>query len=1489
MKLISKKKGAIIFLLSTLICSVCLFFGGIAFKASAEEEIIPTTGIFVPSDVQLSPSQIPEDSSSLVAGVKLSTTKEGGSISLKNKLIGRFSYAFEPIKEQGVLNLKNFDTVFTDESGASFTLRLSYGATNNASVIFNGVETGINYPINSNRYNNTTYANANGVYTPFQNGEISVVFDPDQMTIAVGTAGSESIVWDFSESINDGRDVKNTLDVFKRYNVKFVFSNYNGERCAALIRKINDCSLAGLILEGTGTPSIVADFTQHAIVRNTYTLPEALAGDLWDGELNTKVEVYGPTGELIAKNAKYFIPFTEGTYTVKYTAENERGVKGEKVYEINAYNPENIPEYTFTLDSNTFEKTQYFSGESIYVPVMKLNDGIYLSGSSIANIVVEYNGAVIGAYNKVPGGFNFKFNKKGVYEFTYDLNGKGTETYTVNVLERTNYLKSDLKEFYVLNENVDLRNAKIIIGDIEVDAEISVQYPNGTIYKNNFFQCTEIGQYKVTAKATYNGTKYVTEETFETNGTVADLFETGAGITAEFGKSSFTGKDGVLLTFAGGKLSTTYKNPIDITKYVNQTQENVDKNGEKIGTYSAAHTLDENNAIKEITAIPLVSISIDPASYGVAAAEEYYVHLTDALDPTNVLSIVFHRTDSAAWTYLRAKAGDQDYSGFNNNNNGKVTWAAANQKGDFFKAGRYGFGQGASFTGYINNFSAENQFVTIYYDNVKKQILAKPSNTTYTNWIACDLDDPSCCNGTPWNGFTSDKVYLSVESGTVNTATVTIPIYAIDGIQFNNEQVIYDQNPTLTVKKTNVKSIAGYSVKVPEAEAFDKFGNQLEVIAKAYEVDGDNLYDVKIKDGKFLTTKEGANAYKIVYTAIDVYGNRTDLTRYVDVFPNNYDDVAIEYMGSTIPEEYTSGITGAEIPVYSDVVVSNTVGGYTLSVTVTGPETLKVKNGKILPTAAGIYTVTHKVTDELGRVSNAISYTVDVAVAQDPIASSSVPAYFGFVRGNTYQLLDVYAVDYNQSTEPVKAEIWVDGELNTTGVFSKEKLVEAKDVGETNEKVVIEYKVNGKTVYSNGQELKFEVPLKTIYKTQDVKQGTQTRPRETYLLERYFATKDAQIINPGKDSLVLKPTVVGGLGSATFLSPLNSNNFQFKFDIADKKNGDYKAIEPTTSSIKISIINQTDVSKKVVLEFKYDEITKATKVYLNGNEMTGATTLSGLLTGQIASVLEIKYNAKSNVLSENNTKIEISKIVEYADGTAFEGFSENVYLMVEVTAVDGKVSSGIIVQEICAQPFPGGILYNDNYAPAIALNGSCGGSYSVGEKFTIPSATAYDVLSDVDARSLTVTVTNNGTPVTDVNGKTLNSVSATQEYVVELSQTGKYVITYNVKDARGGVMPKKEYVLTVRIDEAPVISAVEIKDTVKKGDEIKVPIPEVTFAEESQENTFYMVYVKPNNEYQWFVEGDVITAETTGTYRILFMAIDAYGNSSYVEYHVICY
>jgi len=281
--------------------------------------------------------------------------------------------------------------------------------------------------------------------------------------------------------------------------------------------------------------------------------------------------------------------------------------------------------------------------------------------------------------------------------------------------------------------------------------------------------------------------------------------------------------------------------------------------------------------------------------------------------------------------------------------------------------------------------------------------------------------------------------------------------------------------------------------------------------------------------------------------------------------------------------------------------------------------------------------------------------------------------------------------------------------------------------------------------------------------------------------------------------------------------------------------------------------------------------------------------LNGLLTGSFASQVEIKYNASRNTLTETNSKIEISEITTYSDGTAFEGFSKYVYLMIEVTSATDKQSNGIYICEINGQPFPGGILYNDTYAPSLALNGSCSGAYAVGESVTIPSASAYDVLSDVDATSVTVTVTNNGTPVTDVNGKTLNNVSANQEYVLTLNQSGNYVVTYNAKDAREGVMPKKEYLIIARIDTAPVISEVEIAKTVKKGGEIKVPIPEVTFAEDSEKNTFYMVYVKPNNEYQWFVEGDVITAETTGTYRILFMAIDAFGNSAYAEYEVVCY
>jgi hypothetical protein len=155
-------------------------------------------------------------------------------------------------------------------------------------------------------------------------------------------------------------------------------------------------------------------------------------------------------------------------------------------------------------------------------------------------------------------------------------------------------------------------------------------------------------------------------------------------------------------------------------------------------------------------------------------------------------------------------------------------------------------------------------------------------------------------------------------------------------------------------------------------------------------------------------------------------------------------------------------------------------------------------------------------------------------------------------------------------------------------------------------------------------------------------------------------------------------------------------------------------------------------------------------------------------------------------------------------------------------------------------------------------------------------------------KEVTVTVTRNGQVVSDINGNALSNVSALKEYTIELSNTGDYIVKYSAKDTRKGVLTGREYLITVRNNEKPVISDVEISSSVKLGDEIEIPIPEVTFAEENEGNIFYIVYVTPDNTFQWYVEGDTATTTMKGTYRIRYMAIDAYGNTTYKEYKVEC-
>lgn len=1455
-------------------------------KARADQQVLSTSGLFVPSDVELAHSTVLLGSNSLQPGLKLTANKAGNSIALKNNLNGKFSFNFEPVLYENNITLKKFDTVFTDDKGNSFTIRLSYSVDYAyASVIMGDEEMGIYYGGTSwgkpAVNNNTEYTNSVSMFTKIPRDEVKVIFDADTMTVSAGTENSENLVWNLSEKINDGREVKSTINSFNNYSVKFSLVEFQGDSCSVLLRKINDCILDSLILKDTGTPAISARFLQKGIKGEKYILPTVSASDLWDGILDVDYDIFSPNGSKISTNKSEFTPTSTGDYIVKCTTKNNRNVETIKEYVLPVL--ETVPTLDYALEDSNLSDTETLNvsvGQTLYIPKMHLTGDLFVSGGMTAKVTVKCRGVVVNGFDKVDSGFNYKFINSGLYEFIYDLGNGDTKSYKAKAVQEDTLLVSDLKSAYKINDVVDLRTAKISVKNQEpVDCEILVEYPDGKVYANDLFECNQIGEYTIFAEAKIDGVNYACSTEFSVYKSVEQMFEYNVNdISAYYGKSEFTGKSGFEIDFSGSSQEVKYSNVIDLSKYVNQTKTtfyhedpaNKDKYVTKDGVDGVVEINDN--------AIPLISISIDPYQYGTAAANNYYVNLTDVNDPTNVLSVCISGFESPHASSVRAKAGEQDYVGFNNDKGTVGTPTLFHgDYGQFYRTGRYGFSVSASFRGYTERASAKESYVKLYYDNEEKQLLANTG--AGKNCIVCDFDDPVSYTGKPWKGFSEDKAYLTIKSGVVSVNSCKVNVYEIDGYSFDNENFVYSKDPIITVNKSQVHGVINGQVKVPSVKAVDQFGADVNVISKVYyEVNG-NSFDVKVKNGKFDVKSLDANYY-ILYVATDVYGNST--TKRLNVVVHDGADQMSVLLGG-IANEYTQGQAGAKISLipFTTINVQNEVGDLEYAWSVEGPSEVQQEKDGFIAVKAGTYTVKFSITDELGRVGYA-SYEVVVETPANPVAVSA-PTYYGFVRGNVYDLVEVFAVDYNIGTEAVKADVYVNGVKNTTGEYCADDLVEEETATEKVETVKIEYKIGDTLVYYNGKPLSFDVPIKTVYKNTYVE--LLDRNVKNFLLERYFVLKDGMVVDTDNTAAVAFETSSASGATAQFVQPLSAMGFNFTFDINDVKKANLSPIERTLSYVKIYVTDYVDSAKQITVEFVYDSTNKVTKVNVNGIESAVSSSLSGLFDGTLASAISLTYDVNSSSILESNKGLQIAKLSTYNNGREFEGFSDKVYLSFEIGAENGK-TAGIQIGAINGQAFPKTGVTDDVYAPQVVLNGICGGMFTVGEKATIPSVTVFDVLSDV--KEATVTVTRNGEVVKDVDGNALSNVSAYKEYVIELAYSGNYLVKYSATDARKGVLTAREYVFTVRVNEKPVISDVEIEDTVKLGKKIEIPIPEVTFAEDNAENIFYIVYVTPDNTYQWFVEGGELIATMKGTYRIRYMAIDAYGNTAYKEYKVEC-
>lgn len=235
-------------------------------------------------------------------------------------------------------------------------------------------------------------------------------------------------------------------------------------------------------------------------------------------------------------------------------------------------------------------------------------------------------------------------------------------------------------------------------------------------------------------------------------------------------------------------------------------------------------------------------------------------------------------------------------------------------------------------------------------------------------------------------------------------------------------------------------------------------------------------------------------------------------------------------------------------------------------------------------------------------------------------------------------------------------------------------------------------------------------------------------------------------------------------------------------------------------------------------------------------------------------------------------------------GAAFNGFSSGlVWLQIEMQEVTGAAAYKIA--SINNYPFTE--VTRDLVAPNIVLLSDYGGSYAIGDIYTIGRAVAADVLSPRVDFTLTVRDPQ-GNVVRDVNGVLLENADPGTEYSFEITQLGQYQVSYTAAENEA-FTPRPNtarlgFVVNVEDSVPPEITfGGSLAGTAKVGDTIVLPSYTVTDNMTAAEEIAVSVFVLNPNGVLIPMSGNSFTPSYAGVYEFRIVAMDSDGNSTMVR------
>ena len=828
------------------------------------------------------------------------------------------------------------------------------------------------------------------------------------------------------------------------------------------------------------------------------------------------------------------------------------------------------------------------------------------------------------------------------------------------------------------------------------------------------------------------------------------------------------------------------------------------------------------NALKSNGRVsPFIELQMTPTLTSQKEASHVYIRLTDVYDENTYLTAHLQSADSQTYpqyTYVAAGANGL-YTP-----QGKLTNGGINE---------YGTTSLSSFYGVRTGFTPAS--ITLTYDNEANALLVSPSESAGD---VIDFDDAALGGKFEgFEGFKSGKVRLSVfVDGVIGTGT-NIMVQKVAGETVEDLLAEPESDVTFAINNGGqtqfTDAVAGGTYPVADAVAYNNKDMFATPFAKVY-FDGKR---VPVSGGVFKT--EQAGEYTIIY---ETYYN-TLAVKSQPITVTAAADYETPPALTAQPDVNDTASVGERV-ILPDVGTTGGIGGCSVVKTVTfNGQAIEVqRDGKVdyfVPESEGAYTVEYAARDGRGGSSEKSSVSVAVTYASAPsFTEAFVPTTL--VKGVPFRFPEVSTrYEGANGSMAVKTEILIGG----TDYFGKDYTPQGN--------FEVTYRVSDANDPSKYSEERYNVT---------VVDAAQTNDRYIKDAKLYFNTQNATAQNLATG--IRFTAQAAGAAQASFIKRLVADEFA----IALAADG--------TNALTVTFYDAANAGKSLSFTYEKIEGVSFTRLLINGEYVKQLDGVFG------AAPISLVYDAATLTFS-NADGVEIAAPEYWSDGTAFTGFSEQVYVSFG-TGESSAAGAWFEISSLCGQGFTS--LAGDGSdirtaLPSIVYSRSLAGSVRmpVGSTFSVPGATAFDVFGEVTSFTLTIT---------DPDGNSVYSGAPTKEaFDITLDKTGTYFMVFAATNSFGRTTTNR-FILSAYSTEPPVINVNGGYGlTASVGD--TVTIASATATDNAGNEVTVYIYVTEPDGYSCRLTADSrYTFAEAGKYVIKYYACDSEMNYTLNEYPV---